>query len=116
MSQSYAGNDSVIIESAVALISRAREATGQEPIYDMPKGGHGARACPVAKGLNIGCSVTSDNISFQRREDAEAVSKALGYELVGSYSIKLPYGSPLGTFVKRFDGYSSKMKVFDKAF
>lgn len=94
--------DSVLIEQVVFLASRARQATGQDPIFDLPKGKPNGQSCPIARALNMNCSVASTIITFQTDEQAQKVAEAVGGTAKGS-RVNLPSGHPFARFVERFD-------------
>ncbi len=94
--------DSVLIEQVVYLASKARVATGQDPIFDMPKGRHQTSSCPIQRALNLNCSVTSSRISFGKRAHAEVVAEVCGLVVQGA-AVEIPPGHPFRAFVNRFD-------------
>lgn len=106
-----ASQDSVLIEQVVMLASKARTATGQEPIYDMPKGTTSGQNCPIARALNLDCSVRSSAITFSTDEHAQLIGKALGLNYAGRV-LSIPDGHPFRQFVSRFDGGKPKMRFF----
>ncbi len=98
--------DSVLIEQVVYLASKARVATGQDPIFDMPKGISKAHSCPIQRALNLHCTVSASNITFTKPEHAQAVAEACGLSLKSleaGLSVTVPEGHPFRSFVKRFD-------------
>lgn len=109
-----ASQDSVLIEQVVHCASKARVATGQEPIYDLPKGTPNASTCPVARAFNINCSVTGSSITFREHEQAQLIAEALNLAASGT-AIHLPEGHPIRLFVSRFDNKSSKRLSFFRA-
>jgi hypothetical protein len=107
--------DSVLIEQVVYLASKARVATGQEPIFDIPKGGSAATTCPIARALNLDCAVTGTTIQFKTLETAQQVAGACGLPVPKTVFVSVPVGHPFKVFVNRFDAGGTKhMKQLKK--
>ena len=105
--------DSVLIETVVYLASKAREATGQDPIADLPKGTHSSGSCPLAKALNLNCSVHATWIYFHSHASAVLVAEALGLDKPTGAQVTIPPGHPFQQFVSRFDeGHSKQLNQF----
>lgn len=99
--------DSVLIEQVVHLASLARAATGQCQIYDIPKGTTSSMLCPIARALNLNCSVGRSQITFPTQRQARAVAQAIGLS-ANRDTVPLPSQHPFSVFVARFDHGGSK--------
>jgi hypothetical protein len=102
-------DSSVLIEQVVYLASKGREATDQDPIFDMPKGRSKAKSCPIQRALNLNCTVGAGSITFQSPEHAAKIASACGLDWQkGSTTATIPVGHPFNAFVTRFDGGRDK--------
>ena len=99
---------SVLIEQVVYLASKGREATSQDPIFDMPKGTSAGKSCPIARALNLDCSVGSSQITFTSEAHARAVAEACGLTYKAGNQCFVPSGHPFRSFVSSFDSGRTK--------
>lgn len=83
-------------------VNQVRKVLGQKRLKKMPKGAMtDSFSCPLARGFNKGCEVSSTYVEFKTLKDAERVTKLWGAYPTGNSFVRLPRWAR--DFVDRFD-------------